>query len=461
MRFGAWLPTLLATLAVLTGCSSGYSGRFDEVRLAIERNRISAASERIDQLVAKASGKGADHPEDLPLLLLERASIRQAAGNHRGAIEDFTTVDPMIEVIDLTPEGASSAAEYFWSDDAGLYKLPIYEKLMVNVSAMASYLAVGDVQGALVESRRIDVMTSYYQNTPLAEHPMIGAAHYLIGLANEIAGRNDAALRYYLDAAKLCDAADLDATIARLGRSSTLRNNERVQQAVAATKGATEVGQGEGRLVSIVLSGLPPYRVAERMPIGLAVNAFRRDSRYPMSDAQEAAYARATAEDLLTWVNYPRLVRGSNRLTSFSLAAPGAAMARTVEVANVEDFAIAEWESNESAIAWAAVTRAITRIVAREVVQDIGRAVDSGNGGATTQIFWLLGLATQGAMQAADVPDTRTWSTMPARISIARTTAAEGPRQVTVRSDRDSFWQTLDTEVIAGETSVVVARFLD
>ena len=47
------------------------------------------------------------------------------------------------------------------------------------------------------------------------------------------------------------------------------------------------------------------------------------------------------------------------------------------------------------------------------------RSVDSGNGTASA-IGFLASLVVQGAMQAADRPDTRTWSFMPAYVWVAR-----------------------------------------
>ena len=457
----ALLAVVLAWFA--SACSAGYAGRFDDVRRSLERRDLGAANARIDAMLAKAGSGDTDYAADVPLLLLERASLRQAAGNHAAATADFVEVDPMLEVLDLTPDGASKAAEYLFTDDAGLYRPPVYEKLMVNVCSMASFLAQNDVQGALVESRRLNVLLSYFANTKLAQHPMLGAVDYLVGLTNEVAGNLEEAVRYYIDAAALTPNLHIDEDIVRIGAQTRLAHSSAVGEAEGRLNGATlpPLGEGSGEVIAVLFSGLPPYRVAERFPVGMVVNAFRGDPNYPMTDKQQSDLAMATAEDALTWVNYPVLHAMANARPAFALTTSGALQASSWELANVEGFAMDQWAEDQPGIAWSALTRTLTRVVAREVIQGTGRALDNQKGGgAVSGIFWLLGLVTQATMQAMDTPDTRTWGTMPAHISIARLRVPAGEHDVEVRSQAGAGVQRVHVEVAPGQRRVVVVRYL-
>lgn len=415
---------LLLLVWLLQACSAGYSGRLDDVRRSIRSSDLPAAEAKLTTLLDGSGQVAAAPNEDMPLLLLERASVRQALGRHADAITDFTDADPMLELLDLTPDGAGSAAEYLFSDDAGIYKLPVYEKLMVNASAMLSFLSANDLPGALVEARRLTILIDYFNGTDLAGHPAIKAASLLAGLAFKAGG---------------------DATGDKLIAESGLMPD-----------GASEdlPDDGKGEVLAVVFSGLAPYRRAERYPIGVVVDALGRDDRYRLTPEQQNRMAKASAENLLTWVNYPVLVRYPASKTRFEARA-GGLRAEATEVADLADFAIAQWKSEESAIAWAALTRAITRIIARETVQAVGEAA-GGKNSSTATAFFLLSLVTQGVMQAADTPDTRTWNMMPDRISVARLRLPVGAQELSLAT---SSGRSQSIAVSARDDRPVVALF--
>ena len=420
----AHLALLLLVVGVLQGCSAGYSGRLDDVRRSIAASDLNAAEAKLSTLLDGSGQVAAAPNEDMPLLLLERASVRQALGQHEAAIADFTDADPMLELLDLTPDGAGSAAEYLFSDDAGIYKLPVYEKLMVNASAMLSYLSANDLPGALVEARRLTILIDYFNGTDLAGHPAIQAASLLAGLAFAAGG---------------------DPTGEKLIAESGL---------MPAGAETDEANDGKGLVFAVVCSGLAPYRRAERYPIGVVFDAVGRDSRYQLSQEQQAQMAKASAENLLTWVNYPVLVRYPASTSRFNASAGGFS-AEATEIADLADFALAQWKSEESAIAWAALTRAITRIIAREAVQAVGDAA-GGKNSSTATAFFVLSLITQGVMQAADTPDTRTWNMMPAGISLATLRLPVGEQQLTFNS---SSGRSQSLTISARDDRPVVALF--
>jgi hypothetical protein len=77
----------------------------------------------------------------------------------------------------------------------------------------------------------------------------------------------------------------------------------------------------------------------------------------------------------------------------------------------------------EGAVVASAITRMLTRVVAGEATR---RATGGGVVGA------LLSLGTQATMTAADTPDTRSWSTLPARIAFGRVRVTAGQHEITL-----------------------------
>lgn len=181
-----------------------------------------------------------------------------------------------------------------------------------------------------------------------------------------------------------------------------------------------------------------------------------------MSPAQEAALARATAEDLLTWVNMPQLAVVQNPLGRFTLQT--AAGQRTVPlVADVGSFALAQWEADRPSIALAAIVRALVRVAAREVVQGIGRAAGSSGNSTAATLGFLAGLITQGAMQAADTPDTRTWTFMPNRIWVTRMDLPTGTQDWAIDASGGGVRRVARGTVTVPErgAGVIVVRFME
>jgi hypothetical protein len=455
-----FLLAAIAIVAIVASGCGGYTQRMEAVRSAVIVGDVESALHNVDAMIAEAEAGKKPYENDLPLLLLERGSLYQARQDHAAAVADFGHADAMLEVLDLTPDRVGAAAEYLWSGSASLYRPPIYEKLMVNVAALASYLALGDTNGARVEARRLGVLLEYFDNTELAGHGMLGAANAMAGLAMELGGDDQSALRFYLAAWEIGDAPGLAESVVRLSEGTTLANNPGVTRAREALGLAPDetIAPREGQeVVAIVFHGLAPSRVPEYLPIGAVVAAFRVDASYNLDPAQEAALARGVAEDLLTWINFPRLVVWENSINALSVHVDGSNVA-TEMLADVESFALAQWEHDRPGIAFAAVIRAIVRLIAREAVQAVGRAA----GGAGQTIGFLAGLATQGAMQAADQPDTRTWTMMPAYISIARLQVSPGEHTVLIEGSGKgaSDVATLPVSVAEGGTAVVTVRFL-
>lgn len=424
------LLLLLAVAVALTGCGRDYSSRMSNVLAAVHAQQTEAALAEIDELIKRGEADKKPERNNLTLLLLERASIYQALGRHEEATQDLLAAEQMLEILDLTPQGARNAATYLFADNSRVYHAPIYEKLLVNVSTLSSFLALGDFRSAAVEARRIFVMAEYFEGAGLHEHPMLATAYTLAGLALEFSGDTAGAQHAYR-------------------RSLEIAPNNFTRDAMDGLRRRGRATEQE--VIVIVLSGLGPTKVAEAFPVGVALGWL--NDATPLGENETNVLGGLSAQELSSWVRFPVLIPHDNSADHWFLRGAGSATPLE-KLGDINQFALEQWEAARPAIAWSAITRFLTRHVARQALTSSGNAV-GGIGGA---IMGLAGLAAQNAMLAADTPDTRAWNTIPAGVHVARIPAQVGPTEISVQSASGRGGATVRLTVEEGRTHVVTLR---
>jgi hypothetical protein len=101
----------------------------------------------------------------------------------------------------------------------------------------------------------------------------------------------------------------------------------------------------------------------------------------------------------------------------------------------VDSEAQKSWESARGTLVASAITRLIARLVAGETTKKV-----AGGG----LLGAVLSLGTQATLTATDIPDTRSWGTLPARIAIARVQLPAGPHQIEISASGSSRKQSID-----------------
>ena len=188
----------------------------------------------------------------------------------------------------------------------------------------------------------------------------------------------------------------------------------------------------------IVNFGRVPAKYAKRIPIGLALT-YASGAISPFD--QERANKLAL-QGLVTWVNYPELgrPRGTWGQPTFRLDEQWGQMEGIVAVDQEAQLA---WDDAKGAIIASAITRTITRVVAGEGT----KAIVGGKDGSSTSIIGeLLSLGVQATLTATDTPDTRNWSTLPARIAFGRMRVRPGKHVVNLTAAGGRKQQTVTVE---------------
>jgi hypothetical protein len=391
-------------------------------------------------------GSDADLPADLAgdraLYVLDRASIQQSISRFDRSKRDFEAADKAIDMLDLAHDAKDTIGEYVFSGSSGKYQAPPYEKLLVNTLDMLNYLELRDLNGARVEARRLAVMQKYVADElHERDNPVLGLGGFLAGLTFEQSDTPDEALRWYDQALAFRGFRALREPVRRLlarGHYRSPRLRELEGGSSSEPSAAPEPDDGE--IVVVVGYGRVPHKIAERVPIGLALTYVSGAIEpYNVERAN-----RLAAQGLVTWVNFPTLGTEQGGYALPSCVLDGGSI-ELEEAVNVTEQVRSEWKQIEGKIIVSAITRMIARYAAGSVA--------SAAAGKNELLGALLSLGTQATLTALDTPDTRSWETLPARVAIARVRVPAGRHKV--RVDARGVVRTAEVDIEKGGWAVV------
>lgn len=434
--------------ACAVGCA-GHAARTESARSALDANNPNRALQLLNEQLEVTDAK--DLPKDVSgdnaLLLLDRSLVLQQVGEYQTSSRDLEVADKQVELLDFSRSTADDIGRYLFSDDVGAYKGPPYEKLMINTMNMVNYVVRGDLNGGRVEARRFAVMQKYLSENQSASSALLGPGSYLAGFIFEKSGDAEEALRYYDEALSTGDFRTLNDPILALSKRSSFRTpnitaivNEGGSSATSTTPAPTTTAAGasdgaaatpvaDAEILVILCFGRVPAKIAQRVPIGLALT-YASGAISPNDEARANSLA---AQGLVTWVNFPDLEPAKRypETPFFELDEDR----QDLDGVAVDKLTVDAWNEGKGAVIASAITRMISRVVAGQAAKKVG-----GNGG----VGLLLSLATQATLTAVDTPDTRSWSTLPGRIALGRVRVPAGKHTLKLSARGKTISKTLD-----------------
>jgi uncharacterized protein len=428
----AWLAVVALCAPLAAGCG-GHTARTLAFREALDGGDFPRAVKSLNKELKVDTDKELppDIKGDNALLVLDRASVQQAQREFDLSRRDFQAADKAIDVLDLSQNAGDSIAKYVFSDDAGRYAAPPYEKLLINAFNLLNYLELGDLSGARVEARRLSVTRQFLLTKGAkSDSPMFALGAQLAGFALEKSGEVDEALRYYDEALAAGPAPSLDAPIARLLPRGNVRS-PRLKEAAERGRAAAEGGEDEAEVLVVLGYGRVPHKEAKRLPIGLALTYFAG----AIQPTDVVAANKLAAQGLVTWINYPSLAPERGQYADPVCAIDGRFVSTGAAI-NLSQLVRAEWREIEGKIVASAITRAITRVA-------LGQGVETA-AGRDSIVGLLVSLGLQAGLSAADTPDTRSWEALPARVAIERVRLPAGRHAVDLRARGVSAKKQLD-----------------
>lgn len=440
----------LAVALGATGCAT-YSDRTQSARDALDAGDLNGGLVEINRYMKVPKGKPTGEPKkwkkDTALAVLERATILHAQGAFEESARDFGVADKQLELLDLA-SGANQIGKWIYSDSATKYKIPPTERLALSGINLLNYLCLGDLNGARVEAKRFTVSKNYLDDyKPKAAHGAFGS--YLAGFTFEQLGEYESALRYYDEALQAGDLPSLRDPISRIAEKSSFRGErlaEYVGQAPADEPGAD--------VLIVVNVGRVPHKIPKRIPIGAAVGLAHG---YFTGDPTVLEYSAFKV------VTYPELADYPPIFDSASLKVDGSRVPMDLTTDLARDIRN-EYDALIPQIIGAAITRMITRAIAAEAARAGGNAAGSSGDNreasereATGQLVGLLAaLAVEGSMVALDKPDTRSWTTLPAKVFIARRHLSPGTHTLEIWATGDGGEEMRTVTVEVPEAGFVV-----
>jgi hypothetical protein len=425
----------LLAVALALGCAT-YSERTQLAREAAQAGDLAASEKVLNKFL------GTKDSRDLPtkwkketiVALLERSMVLHARGQWQLSARDMGEADKQLVLLDIARD-AGQIGKWIFSDSSGKYHAPPSEKLALNAFNMLNYLLARDLSGARVEAKRFTITREYLAGNDGGQSAHGAFGSYLAGFVFERLGEVDSALRYYDEALQQANFASLQAPVARLAARSSFRTPRLrallgeaepaptaalasgVLAAVAPAPAAAPAAPGE--LLVVMNVGRVPLKYPERMPIGLAIG---------LGAAWITGDTAILERSALKFVIYPELGPSRALFNTGQLLVDGQEW--PLELAtNLDAEIVREYDALRPKIIGAAITRLIVRAAVAEGARAAGNQA-KGDAGAVVGL--LAALAAEGALVAADKPDTRSWTMLPAFVFVARVPVAAGAHKVAV-----------------------------
>lgn len=378
------------------------------------------------------------------------------------------------------------------NDAIAAYTPPPAEMAMIPYYRMLNYLALGGGEGTLVEARKANAYLERIRQG--SKEPCVGEGfvQYLTGLVYDGAGERRDALVSYRQAERGYDACARDAAappatlgieLYRAARAAGVR--EVAESAAARYKVAGPAlngGTDDAELVVLVEEGWVAHRGAADIHVPIPpdeVEALQSGdaARITQSTARVAAHLlsnlaeksrwgstwdeRFLLADALDGAHILKMAWAVPRLeacapSALRLVLDGDTAGVPVAASDLSSAVTRRWDAQRPAMVARMVTRGVAKYLAAREAEKKGNKESEALG-------WLAARAVNLAGNVIERADTRSWSLLPDRISVARLTLPPGEHDVKIQvlAADGSVAQTLDlgrVTLAAGATRIVHRR---
>lgn len=375
LRLSAKSLGLFALAALTAGCASDrYLGSDGHKEIA--RGNFARAA---DIFTKAAKEKGVNQL----LFMLDEASALFADRRFDEAIKVLLEAERLTEIKDYTSL-SEEAGTLLTGDNVRTYSGEDFEKVLVNVYLAIAFAAVGKLEDAQVEARKINLILYRMINEGKRNYEESPFARYLSAMIWE-AGRetNDA----YIDYKK---TAELDAHFPEIGRdliatANRLRftQDERRWREAYPTQLPRTLKADEGELVVFFERGLSPVKIPR--------------------DGQDSSL--------------PRFIKRLSTSHSARLIVNGETLGVFSPVLDIENLSIRYLEDR------------IAKMIAKKLAGTAVKAAVAygvGKGSKNSDAGWLTFMA----LSALDRADLRSWRSLPAAIEMQRVALKAGTYKV-------------------------------
>lgn len=353
----------------LSGCAT-YQGKVEESRLLMQQGRYSESISKLEPLAAEAN-------RDQLVYLMDLGIAYQVAGKFEDSNKVLLRADRLSENLDYHSV-TNVSSSILLNEEMVQYKGDTFEKIFINANMAMNYLALDNLDDALVEARRINEKYRKFRSDEKKNFELNTYGLWLSALIWEAAGSYDDAFIAYKNAWELEPSnfvfqKDLLRAAKLSKRDTEFKKYKKLYPQIELGSEFNDKSQGE--LVILVQQGWGPRKV--------------QDQQHPRFPLLSSVYSQTQSAN----VQVGDLSLNSEFVYDLD---------RASKLTLIEDRA-------------SLVARRLGGIVAKEVVADQVRQKDE-----------LLGFLVAVAVHASDRPDLRQWSTLPSSIQVIRLKLSAG-----------------------------------
>ena len=407
-----WMKSvfLFGALLVLSGCAS-YRTQVDEARRDLVMNPSQAAA-RLEPLAKEES-------KDQLLYMLDYATALQMAGRSSESAKAYSAAERIADKQDYHSI-SRIAGSLALNEEVVQYKGDDFEKVLINGMNALNYLDMGELDGALVEVRRVNEKLYKLKSDGKQEFNQSPFAFYLGAIIWEADRKFDDAYIAYKNAYDV--APNYTPLRADLIRSAI--RAQRPEEVERWTKAFPEVridpewkDRNRGEVVLVFQNGWGPRKQPRpgnpRFPYLVPVN-------------NHVSMATMTVE--------------SSKLMKNPYTA------NTHRIYSVDEISVKAMDADFTRL----VGSRVAGVATKAVLADQLRQKDE-----------LLGAVAWVAMNLSDRADLRQWSTLPQSFQIARASVPAGKHAVTLKAIGSSAEKKIEVDVKPGRKVFVVWRVLE
>ncbi len=372
---------LVFFILMLNSCAT-YQGKVEKAkRFIVDKNWVQALKE-LEPLALQSS-------DDQLVYLLDYATTLQMSGNFKESNKYFIQADKLSDIKDYTSLSRETGAIVL-NEEMVQYKGDDFEVILINAMTAVNFLALNDLDSALVEVRRLNEKLNRFRIEANRKFTDNAFALYLSGIIWESNQKWDDAFISYEAAYKLSPYnRQLQENLMRaafkskrtdqfqkLKKEITYFNDKEMQEIELANK-------NKGELIIIYESGWVPQKNFRR-------ESYRYPQMYPISVVTQGLSYKITKQGATSLgSNFYQNQNYENSRAIFS----------------VEQMAVQSLEDQYATL----VARRFAGAVTKEIVSDQIRQKNE-----------LLGFIANIALHASDRADLRQWSTLPGEFHIIR-----------------------------------------
>ena len=398
---------VLFLVPLLAACGGPSGSLRKDVNGMIAAGKLDAALARTEK--AKESSYGR---KNQVLYYLDLGALQHDAGRFKESDLSLDKAERRMEEL-YTKSVSKAAGTLLLNDNTTEYAGERFERAMVNVYRALNYVFLSDLEGALVEVRKLSRLLQEYAdvyNGKKTAYKDDAFAQFIASLLYEDDGRPDDA---------------------RIAREKSRAAYKLYSSAYGTPTPALEPAgaKGGGELVFIHYNGVAPRKVSKSFSVAwnqavAAVDASKDD------EAQAAQARNAIRAGLLgkaITVSYPDYVQDPFTIAGSAVEAAGV-VARTELAQDISAIAMKDLAERQAVIRTRAIARATIKFVVAKAVTDA--AVKKYGKNSWQALLTQAGGAVASA--ATEVADTRAWATLPAQFRVARLLLPPGSHDVTV-----------------------------